>query len=413
MSPALEPAPLRRAPGGADPIYLWNPVGFDPIDWLPQKLYRHGDCARFVLHRIHYATVFDRRLQGEFVPLKAAYLRRFFPGDHVYTRVREALLSGGAIVCDNYYIAGEKSFGYKLGPELSPMRQHRIAVTNRTLWKKLRDRREQWVKTPLDVHRRLFACLRGVGIDYPAALDWLLGEGVYDPSDETAIQLIRDGEFFFHVCPYNRVHTNLTNLRSDLRGFLTYEGGPLVNLDIRNSQPLMFALILREHYGPAAPADVRRYVDLVQAGRFYDQLMDEAGIDAAARPAYKQRFFGHVFFCRNWPETDAARAFGAQFPNVYRLIREAKADDYTALAKRLQRAESGVMIERVAARCLAEMPRTFIGTIHDSVVTTPDRAAAVRSVILEEFGRFGLTPTIQVEELRPPDAQHHGRKVAS
>src|SRR5262249_39217503 len=145
-----------------------------------------------------------------------------------------------------------------------------------------------------------------VAIDYTAALGWLLSSGDFEPSDETAIGLIRDGEFFFHVCAYGRVHTNLTNLNSGLRGFLSYRGTPLVNLDIRNSQPLVFAILLRKHHGPAAalPADARRYVELVQDGRFYDHLMDEAGIPAGRRSAFKRQFFGHVFFCRNWPETE-------------------------------------------------------------------------------------------------------------
>ena len=92
MCPALEPAPLRRASGGAEPVYLWNPVGFDPRDCLPEALHRYADCARYILHRIHYATVF--RLQDEkgFVPLKAEYLRPFFPDSKVYKRVRDRLI---------------------------------------------------------------------------------------------------------------------------------------------------------------------------------------------------------------------------------------------------------------------------------------------------------------------------------
>jgi hypothetical protein len=193
--------------------------------------------------------------------------------------------------------------------------------------------------------------LRAVEIDFPAALDCLL-ESDFELSDETAIQMIRDVEFFFHVCDYGRVHTNLTNLRSKLRSFLTYQGSPRVNLDIKNSQPLFFSILLRKHYADVAmPPDVQQYVELVQEGRFYEHLMDDGRIPIERRGKFKKQFFGHVFFCKNWPVTDAARIFDRQFPNVYSAICAMEDQDYTALAKNLQRAESDLMIGRVAERC--------------------------------------------------------------
>src|SRR3954470_12970177 len=66
----------------------------------------------------------------------------------------------------------------------------------------------------------------------------------------------------------------------------------------------------------------------------------------------------------------------------------------------LQAHESKLMIDIIARRILAEMPGTFVGTIHDSIMTTPERAEAVRGVMVEEFGRFGLSPTIRLESYR-------------
>lgn len=54
-------------------------------------------------------------------------------------------------------------------------------------------------------------------------------------------------------------------------------------------------------------------------------------------------------------------------------------------------------IDIIARRILDEMPGTFVGTIHDSIMTTPDRAEAVRAVMVEEFRRCGLNPTIRLE----------------
>jgi hypothetical protein len=390
------------APSPAEPVCLWVPDGFDPSVYLPPGLQRHADCARYILHRIHYEGIFDHRFRGAFVPLKAAYLRRFFPGDHVYTGVRKSLIANGAVVCNGRYVKGRVSYRYKLGPALAGMRHRRFAVTNRTLAKKLRARREAWVKAPEDDHRHLHEFLRSVEIDAPGAIAWL-GLGNADPHDWSTVEMIRDGEFFFHVCDYGRVHTNLTNLKSELRGFLTYRGAPLVNLDIRNSQPLFLALLIRDRY-PAGgmPADVQRYLELTQGGRLYEHMMQEGCIPAERRGEFKERFFA-VFFGENRHESNATRLFASLFPNVYAAVRAAKEPDYTALSKALQRAESDLIILGVARRCMNEIRRAFIATIHDSILTTQDNQEAVLAIMREEFKRVGLRPTIRAELLQPPD----------
>jgi len=57
----------------------------------------------------------------------------------------------------------------------------------------------------------------------------------------------------------SRVHTNLTNLKADFRKFLRYEGKVLVELDIRNSQPLIASILIKDYWiqkGAIIPEDV-------------------------------------------------------------------------------------------------------------------------------------------------------------
>src|SRR5271157_4608063 len=58
------------------------------------------------------------------------------------------------------------------------------------------------------------------------------------------IQRIVNGDFFTVVDRFGRFHTNLTNLKATLRPFLRYRDTHLVNLDIANSQPMIFCLLL-------------------------------------------------------------------------------------------------------------------------------------------------------------------------
>jgi hypothetical protein len=108
---------------------FYNPIGFEPTEVLPPHLHRYADHARFFLHVLYAQRVF-KEVTDEFVPLKAAYLRRFFPSNTVYKQVRDALLASGTIVCDGVCHQADspiwrnlddrsrsgKCYGYKLGP---------------------------------------------------------------------------------------------------------------------------------------------------------------------------------------------------------------------------------------------------------------------------------------------------------
>ena len=46
---------------------------------------------------------------------------------------------------------------------------------------------------------------------------------------------------------------------------------------------------------------------------------------------------------------------------------------------------------------MRERPGLFIATIHDSILTTEGDEQYVRQVMLEEFGRLGVSPNVKVE----------------
>jgi hypothetical protein len=267
------------------PVYLLVPVGFDPVLMLPADLIQHADLARCFLHQIVCGFVGCRNDEKGFVPLMAKTIRPYFPSNKLYKRVRDALIEREVIMSDKHYVPGEKAIGYKFGPALAGRRNERVLVTNATLARKLEKQRARMSpKLATEVHRFLDRCLRQIEIDYPAALA-ALTQAEFEPRDEAAIMMIKDRQFFASVCAYGRFHSNLTNLKTSMRRFLTYGGQPLVNLDIRNSQPLFFGILLAEQYRPVPMPmhpDVRLYLDLVQAGQFYDHLMEAGRIPAAS-----------------------------------------------------------------------------------------------------------------------------------
>jgi hypothetical protein len=42
-------------------------------------------------------------------------------------------------------------------------------------------------------------------------------------------------------------------------------------------------------------------------------------------------------------------------------------------------------------------PNLFLGTIHDSIMTTTGDEETVRGIMLEEFSRLGVHPTVKSE----------------
>jgi hypothetical protein len=389
----------RRASVNSHPVHIWTPAEFDPIDIIKPCQSRYAEFIRYFIHRVHYGRVFGQERDG-YVPLKAKYLARFCVSMAAYKQIRDLLIASGVVVCDGRYVEGEKCYGYRLGPTLVDARFRKYALTDEILARKVREDRYASIYAPHPVHRHLLKWLFRLRIDAEGAMRELYRLPFIEPTDESAIEFIADQLFRFTVCDYGRVHTNITNLKGSLRPFLNYHGQTFVNLDVANSQPLIFTLLLYERYGRRLPGDAGRFREECQRGLFYEAMMDEAGIPPEQRPSFKCAFFGCVLFCKNEPMKYHARVFRRQYPSVFDLVWSLKEEDYTQLAKKLQRAESDLIIGHVAERFRREMPRKFVATIHDSVLVLPEDAEQARSILLEEFRAVGLKPTIRSEIYR-------------
>src|SRR5262249_46707406 len=117
-----------------------------------------------------------------------------------------------------------------------------------------------------------------------------------------------------------------------------------------HEQPSFTSMSVR--LGPPLPADAQGYIQLTQAGVLFHHLMARAKIPESERGEFKKKFFGEVFFGKNWPVTKRAEQFAAEFPSVSRVVRELKDPKHARLARILQRTEASLMIDRVARRCM-------------------------------------------------------------
>jgi len=144
------------------------------------------------------------------------------------------------------------------------------------------------------------------------------------------------------------------------------------------------------------PGGVIEFIDLCERGVLYDDLMRRLNIPAKRRDSFKRLFFSQVFFGKIKTTGRVRELFARDFPNVYMAINDLKRKDFRQLAYLLQAHESKIMIDIICRKILDERPGTFIATIHDSIMTTSDKADEVRAIMMREFHRFGLNPMIRL-----------------
>ena len=223
-------------------VVLYVPDTFDPDVHLPEELRHLADYARFLLHRINVGRVHLRR-GNCLVYLKRDYLVEFIPKER-FTAIRDALVESDVIHVRKFCVKGEMSFGYHL---LYPHNQGFSLYQPTT--KRLIDKIVRWRKQESDslrhpVHRELRRYVKALTIDEQAALTSVHGTAFQRSAQVTMIRRIAEGDFFSIPDRYGRFHSNLTNLKKTLRPFLRYRDSELVNLDIANSQPMVFCLLL-------------------------------------------------------------------------------------------------------------------------------------------------------------------------
>jgi hypothetical protein len=174
------------------------------------------------------------------------------------------------VVCDNHFIPREKSFGYKLMPEYVD-KVKPAYIQNPELVRKLNKQKLENLQN-LKKYKHLKKWFDDLEIDYKGAYDYIRAQyGIRVLNPETRdwdnsrakykepidqynnalinLNYIKDGKIFFFVDEIaGRLHTNLTNMPSDLRNFITCKGQKLGSVDITNSQPYLSSVLFRPSF---------------------------------------------------------------------------------------------------------------------------------------------------------------------
>jgi len=407
------------------------PESFEPGDFLPLKLRCLADDARYFMSLI--LTKLSRRevdAQGN-VRLHAAYLRNVMH-KHRYRAVIEALLEGGAVTRAPYQV-GARSFGYMLSDRFRRDQHVRVQATCPRLIGRLQafhesveaERRARM----LPVHRGLERQQYRLRIDGDLAREIIraLPPGS-NPFDVQGV-LVRDIEqrdFHINVGRYGRLANNVSSMNRNVRRALRHGRRELQHVDIRCCQPALIGKLMSNQQradrgqGRAgtdgdthtsiydAPAwascdDWIAYCRVVQGGTFYDWLLERMP-PGWTRDELKRRFLADVLAKRKANRHGAEYpsaiedCFAKHFPTVYRFIRSINRDgwEHANLIRLLQRAESHLVIETVAADLLKRHPRLFVVTLHDAIHTTPEGIPLVVRAFERAFMESGYPMSLKV-----------------
>jgi len=397
-----------------------------------QIVSEHEEFEKHLVHTIYWQQrIGHKKDPWDFVPLSSKIL---YSRCHDYRRVIEKLIEHQVIEVDDAYEEGVKCKSFRMASRLWDAKFKRVLVNQP---------KRKRVRFSAPVLKVLAHWFRQLKVD--------------DDLGEFTLMAIADKDFWFKPDQYGRVHTNLTNLKSEYRSRLRVNGKPLVSFDLVNSQPYFLGLLIcqsfcssvfdkssfssfflnslysesnldqsyiqpppsfhyvqpavdqsewkrlftRANHDPERVAGLRDYLDLVCKGKLYDELSQHC--PSRNRKQLKERLFRTVFFGKT-----IQSSFQERFPLVSEFIRLFKKKDHRHLAQTLQRLESKVVIHQICNAVHEADPNIPILTIHDSILTTIDHADSLESVLKIELDKLILKPSYRKESYAEDlgDEQH-------
>lgn len=369
----------------------------------------------FFCSTIGYLKNVDRRyVDNEYVPIHSNTMKSIISKGN-YDFMVSNLKKWKVISATNSYLPGSRSKGYKLLSHYNSSFK-KIPIDDKLIIKKLKQfkmRNHKEIEKLPSPYQYLSMTNTWIDMDATNAMwynevKYLTEQVEKYNANLYSIFAYEDNWYRFSVdTTGNRIHTNLTNLSSELRQYLSVDGQPLGQVDISNSQPLFFYLHIKNlPFIPDSEKD--KYRTIVESGKFYEYFMGKFNIPPEKRQDVKHKILAAIFF--DWyrkKESRYIKVFKKDFPKIANYIKELRKKDYRQMARLLQRTESKFVIEGVVAKFMEYFGQDneFIATIHDSIVVKTGMLDAARWIMEECFWAEGIQPKLKMEKFANPSTQ--------
>jgi len=406
------------------------------------------DCFVYIMGLITEipANTKDMLDKSTFVSINASILKSHV---HDYRVYLDYLLQHNILETDNHYVVEEKSKGYRFTPAYQTPVQP-IEITKFTLVKGL-TKEGKWERSMCNKYRELKSWFNQLQFDHGGAELWLkkkyisdVKAGVYGATAKYNANLmnvyrLKDKDYYFRVDVKGlRAHTNLTSLKSELRGWLSWKGKQLVSCDLKCAQPLLLSALLQEAFYEKTSTkdtftlhklnpklyktiDIDKVKRLICNGQqdinnymravnddiylYMQNELTKKGYSVPTRDNAKDIMYSVLYSSNRFfaqPEALPKRLFYELFPSVYNILCCFKRSEPNALAILMQRAESSLMLDRITKRISKEKPDVALFTIHDAILTPDGTQDYCVKVMVEETIRIiGVSPKVEQELLSP------------
>ena len=242
-----------------------------------------------------------------------------------------------------------------------------------------------------DVRVRLVDSLNKIKIDYDGAFSFIKELRNNDLIDDSkyqrnliSIENINEENIYFNFDDYGRFHTNFTILKKEIRNkYLTINNEMLAEVDIKNSQPLFFAVLLKEY--AYINGDTKRYFDLVKSGLLYDDIVANSNFNT--RNEAKELIYKVLFGDNLRTNKKINKIFKDLYPSVYEYILEFKESrtSYKELSHELQKMESNFIFNNVISEIYDTYPNIILFTVHDSIIFPKSYQEKVEVIFNKHF----------------------------
>ena len=347
-----------------------------------------------IIHELLIKYYFNNTIEVSF-NLSSVILRKKY-GEHYNYYIEYLCENVFMSLVSNYYV-GKKTKTYKLDTKYI-YDVIRWKNFDNFLLKKSKDRYETSItemsKSSIhpDIRQRLVDSLIKIQIDYNGAIDYLnnlrnnnLIDGSKYQKNIISVENINMKHIYFNFDDYGRFHTNFTILKKEIRNeYLTINNEILAEIDINNSQPLFFAVLLREELSNINN-DTQKYFDLVKSGLLYDDICENSILKE--RNEAKELIYKVLFGNNVRSHSKENKIFKKLYPSVYEYILEFKdlQDDYKKLSHELQRMESEFVFNNVIKEIYETYPEIVLFTVHDSIIFPKSYEEGVEFIYNKHF----------------------------
>jgi hypothetical protein len=417
-----------------------------------------------------------------FTPLSSELLKIVV---HDYNKYLEFLLQTKILLTDGTYEVGKKCKGYCFNTPYSGQRIKEIRMNSYTLKKAIRraaDKRKEEMNKQMRGKRYLEAWwLTGkLKIDLKAANLWIdkyeqdkvqeiNSNTEISPIDrENAINNAIDTSEDFKCLagainaqkPYycfsglgQRFYNPISNLKKELRNFITYDGKQLVDVDLKNSQPFLSLALFNSSFWEGGNGEklwlkkiskdidkiikdkggysyiimclktlesshqkefsLKKYTDLVVEGGFYEYIQEHF------EKLYPSRFnertkvkkevlrilYGeNAKWCCDFNRP--SQTFYQHFPKIAWLFYSIKDIQHNLLPLILQRVESFLILDVVCKNIAVNCPQIPFFTVHDNIITTKGNEGIIKQIMISEIEKWiGHKPSLGCIDLIPTKHQ--------